>query len=306
MAMGGSTNAVVHLIAMARRAGIHLTIDRFDELSRKVPVLANIRPAGQFLMEDFYYAGGLLALLRELKSHLNLNCKTLLGTTLGHELESANIYNVDVIRSLDNPVAPSEGLVILRGNLAPNGAVLKPASAEKHLHETRGRAIVFDTHEEMKKRIDDPALDVDATSVLVLRNAGPKGGPGMPEWGQLPIPKKLLEAGVRDMLRISDGRMSGTSYGACVLHVSPESFVGGPLSLVQDGDEIELSVKNRSLTLHVTDAELAVRRDAKGTAPTRYVRGYGRLFMEHINQADQGCDFDFLEGNDPTPDPAIN
>ena len=306
MALGGSTNAVVHLIAMARRAGINLTIDRFDELARRVPVLANIRPTGQFLMEDFYYAGGLLALLRELKSHLNLECKTVLGTTLGHELETANNYNTDVIRSLENPVAPSEGLVILRGNLAPNGAVLKPASAEKHLHETRGRAIVFDDYEQMKKRIDDPALDVDATSVLVLRNAGPKGGPGMPEWGQLPIPKKLLAAGVRDLLRISDGRMSGTSYGACVLHVSPESFVGGPLSLVQDGDQIELSVKNRSLTLHVSEAELALRRDGKRTAPTRFVRGYGRLFMEHINQADQGCDFDFLVGNAPTPDPVIN
>ncbi|HXK16939.1 MAG TPA: L-arabinonate dehydratase [Polyangiaceae bacterium] len=306
MALGGSTNAVIHLIAMVRRAGIHLSIDRFDELSRKVPVLANLRPAGEFLMEDFFYAGGLLALMRELKSHLNLDTPTLMGTTLGQELETARVFNPDVIRSLDNPVMPSGGLVILRGNLAPNGAVLKPAAAEKHLHETRGRAVVFENYEEMKKRIDDPALDVDATSVLVLKNAGPKGGPGMPEWGQLPIPKKLLEAGVRDMLRISDARMSGTSYGACVLHVAPESFVGGPLSLVEDGDEIELSVEKRSLTLHVTEAELTARRASKRTAPERYVRGYGRLFMDHINQADQGCDFDFLEGNAPTPEPAIN
>ena len=306
MALGGSTNAVIHLIAMARRGGVNLTIDRFDALSRQVPVLANLRPAGAFLMEDFYYAGGLLALMRELKSYLNLECPTLIGTTLGQELEAAKVYNADVIRSLENPVMPSGGLVILRGNLAPNGAVLKPASAEKQLHETRGRAVVFDSYEEMKKRVDDPALDVDATSVLVLRNAGPKGGPGMPEWGQLPIPKKLLEAGVRDMLRISDARMSGTSYGACVLHVAPEAFVGGPLSLVQDGDEIELSVKNRSLTLHVSDAELATRRQAQQTKPERFVRGYGRLFMDHINQADEGCDFDFLEGTAPTPDPAIN
>jgi dihydroxy-acid dehydratase len=305
-ALGGSTNAVIHLLAMVRRGGIDLSIDRFDELSRQVPVLANVRPAGEFLMEDFYYAGGLLGLLSQLKPHLHLDCRTLLGTTLGQELESAKVYNADVIRSLENPVAPSGGLVILRGNLAPNGAVLKPASAEKQLHETRGRAVVFDNYEEMKKRIDDPALEVDATSVLVLRNAGPKGGPGMPEWGQLPIPKKLLEVGVRDMLRISDARMSGTSYGACVLHVAPEAFIGGPLSLVKDGDEIELSVKNRALTLHVSEAELAERRATKNAAPPRFVRGYGRLFMDHINQADQGCDFDFLEGNAPTPEPAIN
>ena len=211
-----------------------------------------------------------------------------------------------MIRSLDKPVAPSGGLVILRGNLAPDGAVFKPVSAEKQLHETRGRALVFDNYEEMKQRIDDPALPVDATSVLVLRNAGPKGGPGMPEWGQLPIPKKLLAQGVRDMLRISDGRMSGTSYGACVLHVAPEAFVGGPLSLVQDGDEIELSVKARSLSLHVSEAELEARRKARRAAPTRYVRGYGRLFMDHVNQADQGCDFDFLEGTVPTAEPAIH
>jgi dihydroxy-acid dehydratase len=306
MALGGSTNAVIHLTAMARRGGVELNIDRFDELSQKVPVIANLQPAGEFLMEDFYYAGGLLALLGELRPHLDLECKTLLGTTLRQELETAKVFNHDVIRSLDNPVAPSGSLLILRGNLAPNGAVLKPASAEKHLLETRGRAVVFDSYEEMKKRIDDPALPVDATSVLVLRNAGPKGGPGMPEWGQLPIPKKLLEAGVRDMLRISDARMSGTSYGACVLHVAPEAFVGGPLSLVRDGDEIELSVKNRALTLHVSEAELSARQKARHTAPERYVRGYGRLFVDHINQADQGCDFDFLEGTAPTPDPAIN
>ncbi len=305
MALGGSTNAVVHLIAMARRGGVNLTLDRFDELSGQVPLLANLRPAGEFLMEDFYYAGGLLALLKELGPHLNLQCKTVLGTTLEQELESARVFNADVIRSLDRPVAPSGGLVILRGNLAPNGAVLKPAAAEKHLHETRGKAVVFDDYAEMKARIDDPALAVDATSVLVLRNAGPKGGPGMPEWGQLPIPKKLLEAGVRDMLRVSDGRMSGTSYGACVLHVAPESFVGGPLSLVEEGDEIELSVKERRLTLHVSEAELTARRAKKGAAPARFVRGYGRLFMDHIGQADQGCDFDFLEGTTPTADPAI-
>jgi dihydroxy-acid dehydratase len=306
LALGGSTNAVVHLIAMARRAGINLTIDRFDELSRKVPVLANLRPTGEFLMEDFYYAGGLLALLRELSPHLDLTCRNLLDTTLADAIAQAKVFNSEVIRALDRPVAASGGLVILRGNLAPDGAVLKPTAAEPHLHEARGRALVFDSYEEMKQRIDDPALEVDATSVLVLRNAGPKGGPGMPEWGQLPIPKKLLEAGVRDMLRISDARMSGTSYGACVLHVAPESFVGGPLSLVQDGDEIELSVTQRRLTLHVSEAELGKRRETRRAAPQRYVRGYGRLFMEHINQADQGCDFDFLEGTAPTPDPPIH
>jgi dihydroxy-acid dehydratase len=306
LALGGSTNAVVHLIAMARRAGINLTLDRFDELSRHVPLLANVRPAGDFLMEDFYYAGGLLALLRELGAHLNLDCKTILGTTLGEEIDSAQVFNPDVIRGIGSPIAPSGGLAILRGNLAPSGAVFKPASAETHLHETRGRAIVFDSYERMLERIDDPALPVDASSVLVLRNAGPKGGPGMPEWGQLPIPKKLLEAGVRDMLRISDARMSGTSYGACVLHVAPEAFVGGPLSLVQDGDEIELSVKERRLTLHVSEAELGARRQARPGAVQRYVRGYGRLFMDHIKQADEGCDFDFLEGTEPTADPAIH
>jgi dihydroxy-acid dehydratase len=306
LALGGSTNSVIHLIAMARRGGIQLGLERFDELSRRVPVLANLRPTGAFLMEDFYYAGGLLALLRELRPHLDLTCQTSLGTTLGQELEQAQVFDADVIRPLDKPVASSESLVVLRGNLAPNGAVLKPTTAEPHLRETRGRALVFDSYDEMQTRIDDPALDVDASSVLVLRNAGPQGGPGMPEWGQLPIPKKLLAAGVRDMLRISDARMSGTSYGACVLHVAPEAFVGGPLALVRDGDEISLSVAQRRLTLHVSDAELEARRATRKPAAQRYVRGYGRLFMDHINQADQGCDFDFLEGTAPTVDPAIH
>jgi dihydroxy-acid dehydratase len=306
LALGGSTNAVIHLIAMARRAGLSLTLDRFGELSRKVPVLANLQPHGELLMEDFFYAGGLLGLMSQLKACLHLETRTLLGTTLGDELMHAPVYDANVIRPFDNPVVPSGGLVVLRGNLAPNGAVLKPAAAERQLHETRGRAIVFDDYAEMKRRIDDPALPVDATSVLVLRNAGPKGGPGMPEWGQLPIPKKLLEAGVRDLLRISDARMSGTSYGACVLHVAPESFVGGPLALVRDGDEISLSVANASLTLHVSDEELALRRAQLKSAPPRYARGYTRLFLDHITQADQGCDFDFLEGTEPTPEPVIN
>jgi dihydroxy-acid dehydratase len=306
LALGGSTNAVIHLIAMARRAGLALTLDRFGELSRKVPVLANLQPSGELLMEDFFYAGGLLGLMSQLKSYLRLDTRTLLGTTLEQELEGAKVYDRNVIRSLDNPVAPSGGLVILRGNLAPNGAVIKPASAEKHLHETRGRAIVFEDYAHMKQRIDDPGLPVDATSVLVLKNAGPKGGPGMPEWGQLPIPKKLLEAGVRDLLRISDARMSGTSYGACVLHVAPESFVGGPLALVRDGDEISMSVSQGSLTLHVSDEELEARRAQLQSAPVRYLRGYARLFLDHIKQADEGCDFDFLEGTEPTPEPVIH
>ncbi|HVY30101.1 MAG TPA: L-arabinonate dehydratase [Polyangiaceae bacterium] len=306
MALGGSTNAVIHLIAMARRRGLPLTLDAFGEFSKRVPLLANLQPAGELLMEDFYYAGGLLGLMSQLRPYLHLDAKTVLGTTLGEELREARVYDANVIRPLENPVAPSGGLLILRGNLAPNGAVIKPASAEGHLHETRGRAVVFEDYADMKQRIDDPALPVDATSVLVLKNAGPKGGPGMPEWGQLPIPKKLLEQGVRDLLRISDGRMSGTSYGACVLHVAPESFVGGPLALVRNGDEISLSVSAGSLTLHVSEAELEARRRVWQEAPTRYQRGYARLFLDHIQQADQGCDFDFLEGTAATPEPTIN
>src|SRR6202008_129871 len=242
LALGGSTNAVIHMIALAGRAGIKLTIDRFDELSRKTPLLTNLRPSGKYLMEDFYYAGGLPALLKALAAHLDLQSLTVTGETLGANIAKSEVFNDDVIRSIDNPVLDSGGLAILRGNLAPRGAVIKPAAADPALWKHSGRAIVFDSFDEMNARIDDPALNADANSVIVLRNAGPKGAPGMPEWGNLPIPQKLLKVGIRDMVRISDARMSGTSYGACVLHVSPESFIGGPLALLQEGDIIELDV----------------------------------------------------------------
>ena len=305
-ALGGSTNAVIHILALAGRAGIKLTMQRFDELSRKTPLLANLRPSGSYLMEDFYYAGGLPALLRTLSPHLNLGCLTVTGETLGENVANAEIYNADVIRSLDHPVLESGGLAILYGNLAPNGAVIKASAAESQLLKHIGRAIVFDSFDEMNSRIDDPALDVDADSVLVLRNAGPKGAPGMPEWGNLPIPQKLLKAGVRDMVRISDARMSGTSYGACVLHVSPESFVGGPLALLKEGDVIELDVHARQLNMRVNEEDLAERRASWKPKQGIYPRGYGKLFMQHIQQADQGCDFDFLEGTAPIPEPEIH
>jgi dihydroxy-acid dehydratase len=305
-ALGGSTNAVIHILALAGRAGIKLALDRFDQFSKKTPMLANLRPSGKYLMEDFYYAGGLPALLRVLAPHLDLSCLTITGKTLGENIAGADIYNTDVIRTLDNPVLASGGLAILYGNLAPNGAVIKASAAETRLLKHAGRAIVFDSYDEMNARIDDSALDADAGSVLVLRNAGPKGAPGMPEWGNLPIPQKLLKAGIRDMLRISDARMSGTSYGACVLHVSPESFVGGPLALLKEGDIVELDVAARQLNMRVNDEELARRRAAWRPKEGIYPRGYGKLFMQHIKQADEGCDFDFLEGTAPIPEPEIH
>lgn len=305
-ALGGSTNAVIHLIALAGRAGIKICLDDFDELSRKTPLLANIRPSGKYLMEDFYYAGGLSALLCAMAPHLDNSCLTVTGKSLGENVSAAEIYNSDVIRCLDNPVLSSGGLAILRGNLAPDGAVIKASAAEPRLLKHSGRAIVFDSFDEMNARMDDPALDADANSVLVLRNAGPKGAPGMPEWGNLPIPQKLLKAGIRDMVRISDARMSGTSYGACVLHVSPESFIGGPLALLEEGDIIELDVPARQLNMRVSDHELSRRRAAWRPKQGIYPRGYGKLFMEHIRQADEGCDFDFLEGTAPIPEPEIH
>ena len=305
-ALGGSTNAVIHLVALAGRAGIKITLDRFDQLSRKTPLLANLRPSGKYLMEDFYYAGGLPALLNAIRPQLELNCRTITGKTLGENIVGAEIYNPDVIRTLDDPVLESGGLAILHGNLAPTGAVIKASAAEPRLMKHTGRAVVFDSFDEMNARIDDSALDVDETSVLVLRNAGPKGAPGMPEWGNLPIPQKLLRAGIRDMVRVSDARMSGTSYGACVLHVSPESFVGGPLALLEDGDIVELDVPERQLNMRVNDDELGRRRAAWKPKEGIYHRGYGRLYMQHIKQADQGCDFDFLEGTAPIPEPEIH
>jgi dihydroxy-acid dehydratase len=306
LALGGSTNAVIHLIAMARRGGIALGLDRFDALSTRVPVLANLRPSGKYLMEDFCYAGGLPALLNVLAPLLDLDCLTITGKPLRDGVAGRPVHAPDVIRTLERPVAPSGGLVILRGNLAPAGAVMKPIAAEPRLLRHAGRAIVFDGCDELMARIDDPALDVDQDSVLVLRNAGPKGGPGMPEWGQLPIPKKLLAQGVRDMLRISDARMSGTSYGACVLHVSPESFVGGPLALLRDGDIVEVDAAARTLNMRVTDDELARRAAAWRPPPAIYARGYGALYSNHIRQAHEGCDFDFLEGTAPIGEPEIH
>jgi len=305
-ALGGSTNAVIHMLALAGRAGIKIALDRFDQFSRNTPMLANLRPSGKYLMEDFYYAGGLPALLRVLAPQLDLTCLTITGKTLGENIAGAEIYNADVIRALDNPVLESGGLAILYGNLAPNGAVIKASAAETGLLKHTGSAIVFDSYDEMNARIDDPALDADRNSVLVLRNAGPKGAPGMPEWGNLPIPQKLLKAGIRDMVRISDARMSGTSYGACVLHVSPESFVGGPLALLKEGDIIELDVAARQLNMRVNEEELRRRRAAWRPKEGIYPRGYGKLFIEHIQQADQGCDFDFLEGTAPIPEPEIH
>jgi dihydroxy-acid dehydratase len=306
LALGGSTNAIVHLVAMARRAGVPLDLDRFDALSAKTPVLADVRPSGRFLMEDFYYAGGLRALLAEVRDLLALDCRTANGRSLGENLTDAQVYNPEVIRKRDNPLVDSGGLAVLRGNLAPDGAVIKPAAAEPRLHKHAGKAVVFENYNDMAARVDDPALEVDADSVLVLRNAGPQGGPGMPEWGQLPIPKKLLAQGVRDMVRISDARMSGTSYGACVLHVAPESYIGGPLALVQTGDMIELDVPGRRLTLRVDDAELMRRKRLWKAPAPHYARGYGAVFQRHIRQANEGCDFDFLEGTAPTPDPEIH
>jgi dihydroxy-acid dehydratase len=307
MAMGGSTNALIHLVAMAGRAGIRLPLERYNEFSAKTPLLANVRPSGdKYLMEDFYYAGGLRALLAELRDLLNLDCRTVNGQTLGENLAGARIYNEDVIRPRSRPLKASGGLVVVKGNLAPNGAVIKAAAATPRLLKHTGKAVVFEDYNDMAARIDRDDLEVDANSVLVLRNAGPLGGPGMPEWGMLPVPKKLLKQGVRDMVRISDARMSGTSYGTCVLHVAPESFVGGPLAMVKNGDLIELDVERRELNLKVDAAELA-RRNASWRAPERkFARGYGAIFSRHIKQADEGCDFDFLEGTAATPEPEIH
>jgi dihydroxy-acid dehydratase len=306
LALGGSTNAIVHLLAMARRAGVKLDLDAFDRLARRTPLLANVRPSGKYLMEDFYYAGGLRAMLANLRESLKPDARTANGRTLGENIAGAKVFNDDVIRPVDKALVASDSLAVLRGNLAPDGAVIKPPAAEPRLHRHSGRAVVFADYNDMAARIDDPALPVDETSVIVLKHAGPLGGPGMPEWGQLPIPKKLLEKGVRDMLRISDARMSGTSYGACVLHVAPESWIGGPLALVRDGDVIELDVPARRLTLKVGDEELA-RRKAAWTPPApRYGRGYGQMFARHITQANEGCDFDFLERGAPIPDPEIH
>lgn len=306
MALSGSTNAVIHLIAMAGRLGLDLKLERFDAIARRTPILADLRPAGRFLMEDFYYAGGLRGLLARLGHLLRLGCTTVNGKTLGENLLGAQVHSDEVIRPLDNPLNKEGGIAVLTGNLCPDGAVIKHSAAEPRLLSHWGPAVVFRDYNDMAARIDDEALEVTADSVLVLKSAGPLGGPGMPEWGMLPLPKKLLRQGVRDMVRISDARMSGTSYGTCVLHVAPESAIGGPLALVEDGDMIALDVPARTLTLQVDEAELGRRRAAWTPPPPYYPRGYGALFSRHVTQADRGCDFDFLGGTAPIPEPEIH
>ena len=304
-ALGGSTNAVVHVVALAGRLGVQLDLDDVDAVSRRVPVLADIQPSGRYLMEDFFLAGGLRALLDRVADHLDLDAPTVMGGTLGEALAGARCTDDDVIRTRDRPVAPEGGIAVLRGNLAPDGCVIKHTAASPSLLRHRGPALVFDGVHDLQQRIDDPDLPVSADSVLILRGVGPLGGPGMPEWGMLPIPKRLLQQGVRDMVRVSDARMSGTSYGTCVLHVAPEAHVGGPLALVHDGDVIELDVPGRTLTMLVDDEVLAARRADWIPPPAPYARGYGALFARHVTQADRGCDFDILSHGPATPEPTI-
>ncbi|RYH02544.1 dihydroxy-acid dehydratase [Salipiger sp. IMCC34102] len=296
MATGCSTNAVVHLIAMARRAGVNLTLDDLDALGRETPLIANVRPSGKdYLMEDFFMAGGLRALMKQIEDRLDTSCITVTGKTMGENLEGAQVYNDDVIRPLSNPVYHEGSLALLRGNLCPDGAVIKPAACDPKYYVHEGPALVFDSYPEMKKAVDDENLEVTPDHVMVLRNAGPLGGPGMPEWGMLPIPKALIKQGHRDMLRISDARMSGTSYGACVLHVAPESFAGGPLALLKTGDIVRMDLPNRRLDMLVDEDEIARRRAAWSPPEPRFQRGWGYMFSKHVGQADTGCDFDFLE-----------
>ena len=305
-AMAGSTNAMVHLVAMARRAGVNIDLKDFDEFASRVPVILNLRPSGKWLMEDLHIAGGNRAFFSRLKSLLHLDAMTVSGQTLGDGIGDAQVYNDDVIRPLNDPIAASGGTAILYGNLAPDGCVIKPPAADPRLLQHTGPAIVFDSYDAMSKAVNDPNLDVTPDHVMVLRNAGPKGGPGMPEWGMLPIPRKLLKQGVRDMLRISDARMSGTSYGACILHVAPESVIGGPLAAVRTGDMIAVDVAKRSINVALTDAEIAERINGYKPPPRNYPRGYYKMFAEHTRQANEGCDFDFLEGAEGIPEPEIH
>ncbi len=303
--IGGSTNAIVHIIAMAGRMKLPIGLDRFDELSKTTPMLGDLRPSGRYLMEDFYNAGGLGALLNRLSDLLHLDCRTVGGCSLGEQIAGQESIDDEVIRTRDNPVSKTGGTAVLRGNLAPDGCVIKTVAAEPRLLQHRGPALVFENYPELKAAIDDPHLPVTADSVIVLKSAGPLGAPGFPEWGMLPIPKKLLRQGVRDMLRISDARMSGTSYGTCVLHVSPESHLGGPLALIRTGDEVEINVAERSIHLHVSDEELRLRRQAWQAPTPKWERGYQQLFAKHVTQAHQGCDFDFLTGQSPGAEPDI-
>jgi dihydroxy-acid dehydratase len=304
MAIGGSTNAIIHLVALAGRLGIEMPLSLFDEISRTTPVIANIRPSGSYLMEDMFYAGGVPAVMKEIEPLLHAGALTVTGKTVGENIASARCHNRDVIRSIQNPLQPTGGTIVLHGNLAPDGAVLKTSAASPNLLQHTGRAVVFEDHDDLTARLDDPALDVDETCVMVLKNGGPVGAPGMPEYGNLPIPAKLLKRGVTDMVRISDARMSGTSYGTVLLHVSPESAVGGPLAVVENGDQIQLDVANRQVNLLVPEEELRRRLAAWKPRESHYDRGYGRLFIDHILQAHQGCDFDFLAGAGRPPEPA--
>jgi dihydroxy-acid dehydratase len=309
MATGCSTNAIIHLIAMARRAGVDWGLDDLDQIGHEVPVLANVRPSGKdYLMEDFFYSGGLPALMKELGDKLDLSVTTVTGKSLGECIEPAINYNSDVIRPLTNPVYHEGSLAVLRGNLAPDGAVIKPAAMDPKFQTHSGPAIVADNYADMKEIINDPDYPMTPDHVLVLRNAGPQGGPGMPEWGMIPMPQALLKDGHRDMVRLSDARMSGTSYGACVLHVAPEAFIGGPLALIKTGDIIEMDIPNRTLSVKISDEEMAERRKGWVAPEPRYERGYGYMFSKHIEQADKGCDFDFLKTDfgAPVPEPEIN
>ncbi|WP_283638764.1 L-arabinonate dehydratase [Marinovum algicola] len=308
MAMGCSTNAIIHLIAIARRAGVEATLEDFDRLSRVVPVIANVRPSGkEYLMEDFFYAGGLPALMTRLTDHLDLAMISVTGRPLGEDIATARVFNDDVIRPIDNPIYAEGALAVLKGNLAPQGCVIKPSACSEKYQNHTGPALVFDDYAELKAQIDRDDLDVTEDSVLVLRNAGPVGGPGMPEWGMLPIPGKLVKAGVRDMLRLSDARMSGTSYGACVLHVAPEAHVGGPLALLKTGDMVTVDIPGRRIHMEVSDEELAQRRAAWTAPEDPYQRGFGKMYMAHVSQAHDGCDFDFLQtaAGAPVPEPKI-
>lgn len=294
MAIGGSTNALIHLKAIAGRLGVPLELDDYDQFARTTPLLLNVKPSGRYLMEDVFYAGGVPAVMAELGDLLHLDAMTVTGKSMGENLVGAVVHNRDVIRSRDEPMAAEGGLAVVWGNLAPRGAVIKQSAASPRLLRHRGRALVFPNRDDLLARIDDPDLPVDADSVLVLQNGGPRGAPGMPEWGQLPIPEKLLRQGVTDMVRISDARMSGTSYGTVVLHVTPEAAMGGPLAAVRDGDWIELDVAQRRLHLDLSEEEIAARMATWSPPEPLFQRGYGRLFLEHVLQADEGCDFDFL------------
>jgi dihydroxy-acid dehydratase len=308
MAMGCSTNAIIHLIAMARRAGQDIGLADFERTSRRVPVIGNVRPTGSvYLMEDFFYAGGIRALMVEIAEHLDLDCMTVTGRTVGENIAGARVYNDDVIRTVKNPIYGEGSLAVLTGNLAPDGCVIKPAAMDQRFLKHSGPAVVFDDYPSLKKAVDDESWDITPDHVLVLRNAGPQGGPGMPEWGMLPMPKALLKQGHRDMVRMSDARMSGTSYGACILHVAPEAYIGGPLALLRTGDIVTMDVDARTIRMEVSDEELAARRAAWTPPEARFERGYGFMFTKHIQQADQGCDFDFLrtEFGAPVPEPVI-